>query len=131
MWTSERWNVLRGKFCFLQGCSYLDQSNQRHIFNEHSFQILGYVNTACWSPDGTTLLFTTSTDPKIFCLKFLPSIVGTEMNDPSNMSDGNVPEEPSWHSSGAAVPVMDLSAVSFNCEDGEEIRYQLHSNFLR
>ena len=60
----------------------------------------------------------------------MPSIVGTEMTDPSNMSDGNsVPEEPSWHSSGAAVPVMDLTAVSFNCEDGEEIRYKLHLKF--
>ena len=103
---------------------YLNPITSEPHFSLNFFQILGYVNTACWSPDGTTLLFTTSTDPKIFCLKFMPSIVGTEMTDPSNISDGNsVPEEPSWHSSGAAVPVMDLTAVSFNCEDGEEIRY--------
>jgi len=92
-WTSERWNVLGG-----------------------------YVNTACWSPDGTTLLFTTTTDPKIFCLKFMPNVQGGEGTESSTPSDGtSIPDEPTWHSSGAAVPVMDLTSVSFNCEDGEEI----------
>ena len=31
-------------------------------------------------------------------------------------------EETTLQSSGAAVPVMDLSEVTFNSEDGEEIR---------
>ena len=94
MWTNERWNVLSG-----------------------------YVNSACWSADGTTLLFTTSTECQIFCLKFLPNVVeslktaGSE--DLLNMYDF---EEATLQSSGAAVPVMDLTKVNFNCEDGEEIR---------
>ena len=54
----------------------------------------------------------------------MPNVSGADSVESCNSSDGNtVPEEPSWQSSGAAVPVMDLTAVSFNCEDGEEIRY--------
>ena len=84
---------------------------------------LGHVNSACWSPDGTTLLFTTNTEPQIFCLKFLPNIIdsgSTELNVQQNLK--YCLEESGLQSSGAAVPVMDLTKVTFNCEDGEEIR---------
>ena len=54
----------------------------------------------------------------------MPNVSGVEGAESYSTPDrNNVPEEPSWQSSGAAVPVMDLTAVSFNCEDGEEIRY--------
>ena len=84
-----------------------------------SLLFLGHVNSACWSPDGTTLLFTTNTEPQIFCLKFLPNVIdseNTELNGQLNF------EEAGLQSSGAAVPVMDLTKVTFNSEDGEEIR---------
>ena len=84
-----------------------------------SLLFLGHVNSACWSPDGTTLLFTTNTEPQIFCLKFLPNVIdaeNTELNGHQNF------EEAGLQSSGAAVPVMDLTKVTFNSEDGEEIR---------
>ena len=94
MWSSERWNILSG-----------------------------YVNSACWSPDGTTLLFTTSTECKIFCLKFLPNVVesGTIGIAADQICMGSSTDT-AMQSSGAAVPVMDLSKVSFVCEDGETIR---------
>ena len=84
-----------------------------------SLLFLGHVNSACWSPDGTTLLFTTNTEPQIFCLNFLPNVIdseNTEFNGQQNF------EEAGLQSSGAAVPVMDLTKVTFNSEDGEEIR---------
>ena len=53
----------------------------------------------------------------------MPNVQGGEGTESSNPSDGtSIPDETTWHSSGAAVPVMDLTSVSFNCEDGEEIR---------
>ena len=92
------------------------------MINVH-FTFLGHVNTACWSPDGTTLLFTTSAESQIFCLKFLPNIMGVGNSDlgakPEEKSNF---EEAALQSAGAAVPVMDLTRVSFNCEDGEDIR---------
>ena len=85
---------------------------------------VGHVNSACWSADGTTLLFTTSTECQIFCLKFLPNIVQSA-NSASSVDTLNTYtfEEATLQSSGAAVPVMDITKVNFNCEDGEQIRY--------
>ena len=92
LWASERWNVMGG-----------------------------HVNSACWSPDGTTLLFTTNTECQIFCLKFMPT-AGSSQVGVGSEHDRDYLNETSLQSSGAAVPVMDLSTVSFNCEDGEQIR---------
>lgn len=79
MWKPERWNILSG-----------------------------HINNACWSPCGTALLFTTSTEAQIFCLRF--SIV--EENNAITVQ-----------SAGAAVPVMDLAKVTFN--DYEEVGGQV------
>ena len=66
----------------------------------------GHINNACWSPCGTSLLFTTSEDAQIFCLRFTVSV------------------ENELESSGAAIPIMDLSKVMFTVDKGhEEIRY--------
>ena len=51
--------------------------------------VSGYVNSICWSPCGTCALFTTSTEPRIYSLRF------------------SVQEE--VQTAGAAVPVMDLT----------------------
>jgi hypothetical protein len=53
----------------------------------------------------------------------LPNIIdseNTELNGQQNLEQCS--EETGLQSSGAAVPVMDLTKVTFNCEDGEEIR---------
>lgn len=64
-WNHERWNVLAG-----------------------------HVNTACWSPCGTYLLFSTNEEPLIYCLNFHP--VGG--------------------SSAAAVPIADMSQIQVDLD---------------
>ncbi len=74
-WTSETWNVLRGR-----------------------------VQSACWSPSGSHLLFATSQEPTLFAL---------DLGGGGGSSASSSP--------AAAVPVADLSAVAYDTEDGEEI----------
>ena len=62
----------------------------------------GHINNLCWSPCGSAILFTASEEPQIYCLRL------------SN-SEENV------QSSGAAVPIMDLSKASIISEDQEMI----------
>ena len=90
------------------------------------------MNAACWSADGSTLLFTTNTESQIFCLKFLPNIVENYGAGSDEDINGLKMDraEPTLQSSGAAVPVMDLAKVTFNCEDGEEIRYEWQESML-
>ena len=64
------------------------------IFSRFSF---------CWSPCGTSVLFTTSQDTQIFCLRFT---INEETNEIS--------------SAGAAVPVMDIGQITFNQNEVEE-----------
>jgi hypothetical protein len=52
----------------LYGCVYI----KRIIIVLTSF-FSGYLNAASWSGCGTTLLFTTSTESQIYCLKFTVS----------------------------------------------------------
>ncbi len=72
-WLPERWNVLGG-----------------------------HINNACWSPCGTALLFTSSQESQIFCLRFA------------------LLDENQLESSGAAIPIMDLSKLAFTTDGGQE-----------
>ncbi len=64
------------------------------------------MQTACWSPSGSHLLFATKGEPTLFALDL----------SPSSADSGSSPS--------AAVPVADLSAVAYDSGDGEEIMYE-------
>ena len=79
-WTQQKWNV----------CS-------------------GFISSVCWSTDGSTLLYTTSNESQIFCLKFQ-----------AESFNGN--DEDDVTSTGAAVPVMDLAKIIYNDDKtGDEV----------
>jgi len=61
----------------------------------------GHMNNICWSPCASTVLFTTSEESQIYCLRLSGSDGGGE----------------DIQSAGAAVPVMDLSKASIALED--------------
>ena len=55
----------------------------------------GHMNNICWSPCASTVLFTTSEESQIYCLRLSGTDGGEDIQ-----------------SAGAAVPVMDLSKAS-------------------
>ena len=57
------------------------------------------MQSACWSPSGSHLLFSTSAEATLFVLDLGSAAA----------------------SSSAAVPVADLSAVVYDSEEGEEV----------
>ena len=63
----------------------------------------GHMNNLCWSPCASAVLFTTSEECQIYCLRLSGDI------------DGEI------QSAGAAVPVMDLSKASITLEDSEVV----------
>ena len=63
----------------------------------------GHMNNLCWSPCASAVLFTTSEECQIYCLRL------------SGDSDEDI------QSAGAAVPVMDLSKASITLEDSEVV----------
>lgn len=91
-WTHERWNVLEG---------FLPKQSHKvfRTFVHGNMFWTGYIKTCCWSPCGRYLLFCTSAEPIIFCLDFLGS----------STSGTN------------AIPVADVSAVSYEAPNGAEI----------
>ena len=72
----------------------------------------GSVQSACWSADSSTLLYTTNNECQIFCIKFQPDMAA---------SAGDADDEDCL-STGVAVPVMDLTKVTFTDDmTGREI----------
>ncbi|XP_013399135.1 aladin [Lingula anatina] len=68
-------------------------------------KLTGRCQAACWSPDGTVLLFATKEEPVIYLLKFTSTLDGTD------------------HSIGGskvAVSSVDLSVVELENEDGPQ-----------
>ena len=63
---------------------------------------------ACWSPDGSILLFTTENEPIIYSLTF-----STRRNDKEIVIGG----------SQSAVVAIDLSQIELQSEDGNTVRY--------
>ena len=64
---------------------------------------LFYLQSACWSPNGRTLLFTTEAEPTVFSLTFTDSLDQ---------------EKPVVGGAKDAVPVIDLSEVDMETPDG-------------
>jgi len=81
----------------------------------------GCVQTACWSADGSTLLYTTNNECQIFCIKFQQQQHYFDLNS-GGCNDDDEEEEDFKSSAGAAVPVMDLQKVTFTDEiTGREV----------
>jgi len=59
----------------------------------------GRVQTACWSPSGSHLLFATEEEPLIYSLRL----------------------ESNGSASSSAVPLVDVSEVVYDANDGEEV----------
>ena len=74
-WSHERWNVLQGEKTNIPQCKcsvYQLFEHQMSFPNVVSTTVLlaGRVQTACWSPCSSVLLFTTTEDPFLFALNF-------------------------------------------------------------
>lgn len=73
----------------------------------------GFINNFAWSPCGSTILFTTSEDCRIFCLRLTA-------------------DDEEVQSAGAAVPIMDLSKALMSlteCEDELVVGGQVQGDF--
>ncbi len=64
----------------------------------------GHVQSACWSPSGSHLLFATSTEPVVYALDL-----------------ASASSSASASASASAIPLADFSAVAYDSGDGEEI----------